>query len=56
MDDLVSARIEPSMEDGYLTDFRLNFSQQWEDDGDLSMPLNLKDQISQGNLSLLAKR
>ena len=56
MDDLISARIEPSMEDDCLTDLRSNISQQGEDGGDPSMPPNLKDQISQGNLSLLAKR
>ena len=55
MGDLILAKIEPSMEDDYLTDLRFNLSQQREDDGDPFMPLNLEDQISQGNLSLLAK-
>ena len=56
MDDLISARIEPSVKYDYLTNLRSNLSEHGEDDGDPSIPLNLKDKISEDNLSLLAKR
>jgi len=55
MDDLISARIEPNVEDDYLTALRSTLFQQGKNDGDPSIPINLEDQISQGNLSLLAK-
>jgi len=55
MDDLILARIEPNVDDVYLTDFRLNLFQQGEDDGDPPIPLNLEHQVSQDNLSLLAE-
>jgi len=55
MDDLISAIIEPNVEDDYLTNLRSNLFQQGDDDGDPSIPLHLENQISQGNLSLLAE-
>ena len=55
MADFISARIESSMEGDYPNDLRSSLFQQGEDDGDLSIPLNLKTQVSNGNHILKAK-
>ena len=47
MDDLISARIEPSIEDGYLSNLRSNSSKQGEDDVDLARRSNLDTIIGQ---------
>jgi len=55
MADFISARIESRRGGDYLNQFEVKSFQQGKDDGDPFMPLNLKTQISKGNVILKAK-